>query len=433
MPKKKRTSAAEPSASVLYHNICGIINKDESFKRWPPFPNNYYLIADLNGGKHLVTEKNGEIHYISETALISDISRYCIDSGIFDPQTPMFCQQAFKFWFYSTNPIPFPKFIADRSDKSKTFARLGFDTNPKDFQGWPDSFKSILDRCSQPDALCAFIGSLFYPQADKQQYLYCYGDGQDSKGTLMRFIHSLMGSSSQFLEAPERGDRFFNFRLLHKRVAILADCDSSKFFSSARFKSLTGGDPVYIEEKGKNGYTMNLEAKWIVGSNDYPEITGAKSDIRRIIFVEFECVPDCLRIAQFENLLLRDAELIVNGCKKKYMEMCPNHIPIDCAPPNDVVSDTEDHYLNILDENFVVTGRDADNVSASEMIRCLSHHKIRGGKNIKRVKNIWFRNHPEITYKRTLAQGRTYLGIRFKDLHLKKQYTNNLTLINADQ
>lgn len=431
MQKKSRKSVAEPSASVMYHTISSIINKAEFFSKYPPFPHNYYLIADLNGGKHLVLEKNGEVHYVSETSLVSDISQYCIESGIFDPQTPVFCQQAFKFWYYSTKAIEYPLFIADKNEKKRSFARLDFDADPNLFTEFPETFISILERCSQPEALCAFIGSLFYPQADKQQYLYCYGDGQDSKGTLLRFIHKLLGTSCQFLEAPQRGDRFFNFRLLNKRVAIMADCEDSKFFSSARFKSLTGGDPVYIEEKGKSGYTAKLETKWIVGSNDYPELTGSKSDMRRIVFVEFEGVPDCVRNTQFEKLLIEDARTIVSGCKKIYMEMCPDHGPIDCKPPSDVVSDNEDHYLNILDENFLITGRDVDKIIASDIVRCLSHHKIRGGKNIKRVKNIWFRAHPEISYQRT-STTRSYVGIRFKDSDLRRRYTNSLTLVNDD-
>jgi len=419
----------KPAIAEIYEKIRLIIDRDSLYSSYPEFPNRYFVINDLTDGRHIVREYKGEIRYTSETAIISDIMTYCDESGLFGPQTHSFCRQAYLYWSHRTKPIPMPEYIVDRDCEKRAFARLGFNSHPGEFAGWPASWQSILDRVSQPDALCAFIGSLFYPDADRQQYLFCFGAGQDSKGTMIRFLHNLLGSSCQFIEAPERGDRFFNFKLVGKRVGIMADCDSPKFFGSAKFKTLTGGDPIYIEQKGKDGYTMNLQTKFIVASNAYPELSGEKSDIRRVIFVEFEGVPDSLRVAHFENMLLKDAESIVKGCKAKYLSMCPHHSPIDCEVPQDVIDECERHYLNILEENFLITGKSSDEISAADVQRCLSHHRINGGRNVKKVKDVWFRAYPGIRQLQGGRQGRRYTGMRFKDFTAKRFTNNNLSLI----
>lgn len=407
-------------ASVLYDTICDIINKDKFAKGHPEFPHTFHVIEDHKGERDILKELPGNIvSYVAKTSLLSAIQHYCKHSELIGPQTPATVEHVVKMWMRITDPIKQPAYIVDKSYEGLAFARLPFDTTT--YATLTSCFENILKRCDKPNELCAFIGSLFFPEADKQQYLFMYGEGSDSKGTILRFLRQLMPAAVQSTQPPDKGGgRFWNSLLMGKRLIIMPDCEDMSFFGNGRFKSITGGDAVLIEDKGKPGFTDTLDCKFIVASNKKPDITGDISDVRRLIYVEFETVPPAEVKKDFELVLLKHAQEIISYCKMKYLELCPEHKAIPCEAPDTLIDDNETFYSSLFHDHFVKCEKSF--VPAAYVSDYLISKGIIKGVGIGRVKAVWKRKFGVVSQLKKVEGSPVRVYVGMKRLQARNKY-----------
>jgi hypothetical protein len=382
---------------------------------WPAFPHTFHVFDDAAGRRAVLEEvEPGLVVYRDEAVVTSAILRYQADelpSVNCKPDLSYNEANAVKnYWLAYTQPLTGdkrPLALAEKSTPGLAFRRLEFDAPASAPDVMPERFAEFLTRCSQPQALCAFIGSLFYPEADRQQYLYFYGEGQDGKGTLLRMLFKLLGAAAQSLQPKGKDDRFWNMKVYGKRLVMFPDCDDFRFFASPEFKSLTGNDPIYFEEKGRMGFTDIPNCKIIAASNHKPNITSQKSDMRRLIYCEVKPVVGS-PVPNYENMLLAEAEAIVRYCKAVYEAAAPGHGPIPCEVPDDVAFEAEGDYLSIFnayfesDPNGCVTGHQVREV--------LQREGIRTNIEARRVKECWERQ-CGVTVERKKS-GMLYRGMR---------------------
>ncbi len=265
-------------------------------------------------------------------------------------------------------------------------------------------------RCSQPDALCAFIGSLFYPEADRQQYLYLHGDGLDGKGALLRFLYILFGPAAEALQPRANGDKFWNMKLYGKRLILFSDCEDFKFFGSPDFKCITGNDPIYFEEKGKMGFSAIPACKVIAASNYKPNITSQRSDLRRLIYIDVEPIPEGAVVAHFEKLLLEESAGIIAHCKAVYERECaPEHGPIKADMATNIAAEAEEFFISLFHRYFA-TADSSGYVPGHVVLTCLGKEGLRHGPHIGRLKAAWSR-HFGVSTKRA-DDGIRYYGMK---------------------
>jgi hypothetical protein len=379
----------------LFQQIVLKMNRHRLAPRdWPEFPRRFHFNADRSGRKTILEELAEQIVVYRDRDLVADaILQYCWELIPHIPgATDVDYQGASKcrdMWLGLTPALrEQPRVLSEKSHVGLTFKRLPFDAPAVPPSIPPPHFEALLARFSKPMAVCAYIGSLFYPDADRQQYLYLYGDGGDSKGTLMRFLHNIFGDAAQALSIPgQNGDKFWNFALYGRRLGLFYDTDASDWFRKAHFKSLTGGDPQWFEEKGRMGFTATPTVKFIVSSNFKPRVSGSAADMRRLIYVECQQVPEDQRQTNFENTLLEEAPAIISTCKAVYLEMCPKGAAIPCEGDTEIAREAEAHYIDVFHEHFELGNCELPAATVRSLLRKSGF----SDNDISTVKSVWKR------------------------------------------
>lgn len=364
----------------LFAAFAAIINGQSTRKDQRLFPRKYYVLEPSPGTRTLLREKeNKVVEYCREEGLASDILTYCRKEWR-EPFkiTSEKALSAARFWIQSAT-APFllnsePPGVRELSDQGLCFHRLPFDSVYE--PSLCPLFDELMSRCSNHKAFASFLGSLFFAESDRHQYVWMHGQGGNGKGAITRLLQDLLGPSYRAEDANVSSDKFFTSGLLGMRLVVFPDSNNSGFVRSGLFKSITGGDPVRVERKNKDSFTSFLTCKLMFLSNLQPEVSGQMADRRRVILVRVEPIraePD----PSYEAKLRAEAPYILGVCKQIYLEMCPTHgpIPVDQAETDDLVSDFDEEFDAVfeqhfeLDANRVVTGKQMQDIYRSAGIR----------------------------------------------------------------
>jgi len=342
----------------IYDRIIDCLNC-EPWNKLATFKKRFYVTeTNMEQRRILLDNGNGVVKYVSKDSLVSAIFAWTRDKrgGSVVYYLPVgACEELAKCWLHTTLPIDEPPAFRFASDRGLCFNRLAWDPVP----GATPLFDEFLSRCSNAEALEAFIGSLFEPNADRQQYVWMHGMGANGKSTLLQFLRRIFGHACVSKKPPGRDDRFWASNLPGKRIVMLPDCNNRNFPASQDFKMLTGGDAVTIELKGENPFDAELCCKFIFASNDRPEITSQKADMRRAIYVEIKPIagdPD----PKYAERLNAEAPFIAHRCMKKYAELCPDHgqIPVDVEGLEMLAEQNEEEFATVFADNFKLVETD---------------------------------------------------------------------------
>jgi hypothetical protein len=278
---------------------------------------------------------------VSDDEVIRTIAEFCGSVLLGLPQFNLLDEQlhkAFKYWFRYTSPIDAPKPAAFASDDSYCLHRLPFDPSPGATPHWDEMF----DRITNADPLRAWIGSLFDPQADKQQYVWLYGEGRNGKGSLTRALRRVIGDSATATinEVPKIRNSFWTDGFVHARLVFFPDCEQPGFPSSGLFKSLTGGDPIRVERKYGLPYDVIPECKFFFTSNKVALVSRERSDLRRAIYCEV-ANPKTI-FENYEERLWDEMPHFIHQCREAYARLCPNGGEIEAC---------HDHLVERIDEH----------------------------------------------------------------------------------
>lgn len=200
-------------------------------------------------------------------------------------------------------------------------------------------FDDFIKRCgNNGPALMAYIWSIFEEKDNVQQYVIVKGEGRDGKGSIMRLIERMVGS--QAYQGMSAKDSHWVAKLVGKRVAYWGDVNSTTFVLSSDFKSLIGGDKVVVTEKYKASYSAYLAAKIFISTNNDPEITSRKSDLRRCIYVEVQ--ENLQSIEDYEEKLWSERAGILFKCKAAYQQLLNKKEKIIACASDRLIEKTED-------------------------------------------------------------------------------------------
>lgn len=357
-PKASKISPIELIKKTAYQ----MVGKDYCGDDWTPFPATlvvlksasmdplYYKIMPGNVLERL-TIKN-------LSALILLYWQRCPATAAYK-LTPEHARMTIDFFYaFSKNfeepiaPIMF------KSDIGYCYHRLAFDPA----KGAMPTFDEIIQRTGNAQAMMAFIGSLFEPLADRQQYLWLYSDGETGKGALARFLAFVLQGAYLGHRAPLKDDRFWLAPCVGKRLVVIPECDNYNFVNNAQFKMATGGDKIPVEEKGQPLVSVSPTWKFIVSSNEKPSIVRSKSSIRRVIFCEMgNYAGKKLPERAYDALLQSEAPAILYNCFEAYRLSCPNkgEIPNDKEILEELVREGEESFDSMARRWLNVWPKDA--------------------------------------------------------------------------
>ena len=135
-------------------------------------------------------------------------------------------------------------------------------------------------------------GNILAPHYLNKKLIYLYGDNDSGKSTFLKIIQLFLSPDNYAsLSLNQLNEKFTNARIYCKLANITADENYRlQIKSYSIIKSLTGGDTLTLQFKGKDAFDMESNAKLFFSGNGIPEINEKEVDdafYRRWQFVKF--------------------------------------------------------------------------------------------------------------------------------------------------
>jgi P4 family phage/plasmid primase-like protien len=143
------------------------------------------------------------------------------------------------------------------------------------------------------------IGYSFYRKYQYATLTYFVNDpkkssGANGKSQVLNYISHVLGgrnnvSSVQLEKLSTKTERFSSSQLQHKLANIDADSGTEYLTDTGVLKSLTGGDLIQAERKGKDPFQFVNYAKLLFSTNKLPKFSDNSYGLeRRLIVIPFE-------------------------------------------------------------------------------------------------------------------------------------------------
>lgn len=301
---------------------------------------------------------------VPRSELASAVIKYC-SAHIKDEEWQLTAKDAdalVDYWAYETRPVDMPRTYVWPGETDLAFTRLPWPPHAAPAPTWD----ALLERMTNATAFRCWVGSLFDERSYLQQYVWLYGQGNDGKGSINDFLSKVFGPAYCSKLPPERGDKFWSYEFIGKRLVAFPDCDDAKFVTGGRFKSLTGGDPIGVEAKGRMSYSVRLGCKFLVLSNEEPQITSARSDLRRIIYCTLAAPKaEDLKLFSdaFKDQLWAEGGGFIGSCTDLYRMTCSGHqpIPVDGLGVESIIETNDMEFAEIFDDYFRIDDSDSGN------------------------------------------------------------------------
>lgn len=247
-----------------------------------------------------------------------------------------------------------PAALTYADDDRISWCRLKWKPAPGDCSAWNE----FLDRCSDPEAVRAYVGACFTPEHSDRQALYLKGNGRDGKSTFIRVLRDAMGSGGSAINdmAVTKSERFFLSAIFGKRAVFYGDCRLSTFCKSSPYRAIVSGDPQSIEFKGQAAFTANVQSKLIIGSNLEPQIEDTEADRSRLILIEVSKSKN-QDDPGWEARLRAQLPAFVHECLRAFQEKCPNGGMITLSDETlariqDATDDYDAPFADLVDRHF---------------------------------------------------------------------------------
>lgn len=156
---------------------------------------------------------------------------------------------------------------------------------------WGEFLTEVLEGdAKRIDVLQEFFGACLVPSVPLKQFLVLAGGGNNGKSVVLHVLKLLLGERSTAAVSLDEltGNRFAKFGLLGKLANIVGDQGFVTLRDEGIIKTLTGGDLVAFEQKGRDTLFAVNTAKIIVAANEIPKFNDTSEAIwNRLLIVPF--------------------------------------------------------------------------------------------------------------------------------------------------
>lgn len=149
--------------------------------------------------------------------------------------------------------------------------------------------------------------------------LFIAGPTRSGKSTFLQLVESLYGKTSNLSPQQMTSQRFDAIALEGAWANVLNDIPAAMIEDTAKFKMITAGDPIRVERKYEQGYSLEPTAKHLYSANELPDLSTKDNAIfERILLVEFpRTIPREERDPELPSTLLGEIDGVlrwaVNG------------------------------------------------------------------------------------------------------------------------
>jgi hypothetical protein len=174
-----------------------------------------------------------------------------------------------------------------KSQEGYCWHRLPFDP----VEGYLGLWIDVADRMTNWPSFLAWLGSLFDPDSNREQFIWIVGEGETGKSTLIDVLLGCFGPSAMATNCEAADERWFVSDLVGRRIAYIDEAKAG-FVKGAKIKTLTGNSKQRCEAKYQSAKTVTINTKFIFSSNEFPDIPNKKEYLRRIILCEMSAITD---------------------------------------------------------------------------------------------------------------------------------------------
>ena len=278
------------------------------------------------------------------------------------------------------------KLVAHKPDVLSTFQyQFNYDESAKSMKNFE---KFINDFCRMPNdevdedrvkviqEMFGFILGNQPIKKIKRAFVFWSRCGNTGKSTLIRLLTWFYGVdrvSAVKLTEMTADNRFILGSLPDSRLIICGDESSSDVRDSGIFKSLTGGDGVKVERKGKEGYTHYFKGVIVIACNELPYFHNDYGDHlfkRLLIFPCEHFINDTEKISDIDEKMKKEMSAIFNWSLVGLYRLIENNY---CFSKSDAIDDAMEEYRQKKDnvyrfviEHYVITHAYSDTIGASD-------------------------------------------------------------------
>lgn len=147
----------------------------------------------------------------------------------------------------------------------------------------------IIDDDGNPDVetieiLQLLVGNTLAASHKANVFVYLHGGGANGKSVFLEILSQIMGyANTSAVGLTSLGGSFGKQPLIGKRVNIATENITPKDFNSSDLKSITSGDSIIVNRKGKPALTMRLPIKLWFAANDLVDFGDQSVGLRRRI------------------------------------------------------------------------------------------------------------------------------------------------------
>jgi hypothetical protein len=349
----------------------------------PEFPLNIKKI-NLGDGVQLplLVDENNICKITNDKEVIDIIVTYCKTKCYeFSKIRDVGPKEAEEILHYAMSYQPtfaMPKSFRWAGETYPAFNELPWSFNSEKTSYQMPTWQELLNRMTNSEAFCTWVGSLFFDDSDLQQYVWLYGEGRNGKGSFCRFLKKVFGNSYSAEIAPMKGSigRFWLGDLIDKRIVAFPECKSSYFVLSQEFMQMTGGDELPCELKFKGRFSSAFNAKYLFCSNIEPKVLGEPAHQRRIIYCVLGNSTDQFAKHEYEQRLWNEGGDFIMYCINKYQTLCPNgeEIPVDDNVVAELVEENEAKFRVFFNDWFQV--RNGTYIGSKELTEYCNRNDI---------------------------------------------------------
>lgn len=170
--------------------------------------------------------------------------------------------------------------------------------------------------------IATYITTALDDEDKSRQALFLVGRGKDGKGCFSKFLEYLFGSAFETINEENFVNRFGLETSINKRLICVQDAkDPTMIVESATFKSLTGGDPLFVDIKYRKPVCWHTEGtKVLITTNKFLWLNDEYS-VSRVLPVFFMRNYDPLDIKSVDDIT---TELCVNS--KSFIQWCYQYV-----------------------------------------------------------------------------------------------------------
>lgn len=187
----------------------------------------------------------------------------CVANGVLDLETRELKEHDPDYYFTRALPVEYDP------DAEASYVR--------------EFLEDVTRREEDKLTMLEMVGAALWPTYLKGKFLILFGEGANGKSTFFSMLTRFLGREHvSGWDLQDLGEnRFATSALVGKYANIGGDMDAVKVQNTGTLKTLTGGDPTMVEEKGKPAFEFVNSATLMFGANRPPVIDEASRAVKR--------------------------------------------------------------------------------------------------------------------------------------------------------